>query len=975
MADATRGTLVNPSGNVFDINGGTTAGGVNLFHSFSQFTVGTGDTANFNGPASIQNIISRVTGGTGSTIDGTVASSIAGANLYLVNPAGILFGPNASISVDGSFHATTAGFLGFQDGSKFFVDPASASSLSAAPVTSFGFLTASPGPITVDSTSIQSAPAGTISIVGGQITLGAADGSAPAYVLAPNGVDPGGNIIPSSIRIASVAAPGEGRLGANGTTDVSSFSKLGTVRLQGNSFIDGGNVVIRGGRVEFRDATVLPGAFSIFGQAPPPDGGVVDIAATDSIDIQGTALDPFFGAPTGVLVFAGMDPSLPAARVPDVKLAAPSINMSGPSGVTLNRFAEGAAGTVSLDADTVNISQGASVSLVNAFTGGGGLLRVTAREVLLDGTGSDSFTGFAAQAVLNPAYLSTSIDPALTFATSGSIEVNASEQLTLRGGAEISTDSRSFGPSGDISLAVGNTDIDASKVAAQSSFAGDSGNVSLTATGRVTLSGGSVVSAATFGGGNGGTVRVSAAQQISITGERSGIASQTTPLPAADLNAFAELFLGPGAGFADLATALGLAPDADMFAVLRALNDFGLTAIPADQLAPGDGGAIDLATPALAISGLNAAIDSSTASDGDAGNVNIQANTVNVGAGATIGSRTGIPDLATGQLFVGTGRAGNVNVTAASQVSVAGEGATISTDTRGVGDAGNVAITTDGLQLTAGGRVSSRSSAGRAGNVNISATGTATIAGTDTTVSTDTSGAGNAGNVEIGAYHLLLADGARVSSSSTGTGLAGDIRITLGDSLEINGGAIATEAITSDGGNITITAPRLVDLINGRITTSVGSGQGNGGNILIDPNFVVVGPNSQIIANAFGGAGGNIDIITDFLIVSADSTISASSVLGVDGFVRTTAPDSDVSAGLAVLPGTYLDAASKLQAGCGAARAGQSSLNQVGRGGLPADPGSYLSSPIDSQATQDSSAMYQSPYLEALADSALNCTL
>jgi large exoprotein involved in heme utilization and adhesion len=102
--------------------------------------------------------------------------------------------------------------------------------------------------------------------------------------------------------------------------------------------------------------------------------------------------------------------------------------------------------------------------------------------------------------------------------------------------------------------------------------------------------------------------------------------------------------------------------------------------------------------------------------------------------------------------------------------------------------------------------------------------------------------------------------------------------------------------------------------------------------------------NSQVIANAFGGPGGNIRIIAGQLIADPATTISASSALGIDGAVNIDAPDTDVSAGLAVLPVAYLDASSLLRAGCGAARAGLSSLVEVGRGGLPPDPGGYLPS-------------------------------
>ena len=101
---------------------------------------------------------------------------------------------------------------------------------------------------------------------------------------------------------------------------------------------------------------------------------------------------------------------------------------------------------------------------------------------------------------------------------------------------------------------------------------------------------------------------------------------------------------------------------------------------------------------------------------------------------------------------------------------------------------------------------------------------------------------------------------------------------------------------------------------------------------------------SQIIANAFGGPGGNIDIAAGQLITDPASVIEASSALGIDGNVNIDAPNPDVGSNLVVLPDTFLDVARLLQANCGAARAGLSSLVAVGRGGLPADPDGYLPS-------------------------------
>src|SRR5262249_5222986 len=96
VLDGKFGTSGSLSGPNYDINSslGRIVGN-NLFHSFSQFNLSAGDVATFSGPANIQNILTRVTGGSASSIDGTIRSTINGANFFLINPSGIIMGPNA----------------------------------------------------------------------------------------------------------------------------------------------------------------------------------------------------------------------------------------------------------------------------------------------------------------------------------------------------------------------------------------------------------------------------------------------------------------------------------------------------------------------------------------------------------------------------------------------------------------------------------------------------------------------------------------------------------------------------------------------------------------------------------------------------------------------------------------------------------------------------------------------------------------
>jgi len=106
------GTVVTPQGNRFDINGGTQSG-TNLFHSFDQFGLSEGQIANFLSNPQISNILGRVVGGDPSIINGLIQVTGGNSNLFLMNPAGIVFGRGASLNVPASFTATTATGIGF----------------------------------------------------------------------------------------------------------------------------------------------------------------------------------------------------------------------------------------------------------------------------------------------------------------------------------------------------------------------------------------------------------------------------------------------------------------------------------------------------------------------------------------------------------------------------------------------------------------------------------------------------------------------------------------------------------------------------------------------------------------------------------------------------------------------------------------------------------------------------------------------
>ncbi|MGH8594366.1 MAG: filamentous hemagglutinin N-terminal domain-containing protein [Gammaproteobacteria bacterium] len=119
-----------------------------MFHSFGQFSVGTGDIANFTNETALatENILSRVTGGSPSEIFGTLQTTgFPGADLYLLNPSGVLFGPTASLNVEGGFHLSTADFIRLSDGVRFdAMSSPNDALLTTAPPEAFGFLGENP---------------------------------------------------------------------------------------------------------------------------------------------------------------------------------------------------------------------------------------------------------------------------------------------------------------------------------------------------------------------------------------------------------------------------------------------------------------------------------------------------------------------------------------------------------------------------------------------------------------------------------------------------------------------------------------------------------------------------------------------------------------------------------------------------------------------------------------------------------------
>jgi filamentous hemagglutinin family protein len=271
------GTTVTSHGHTTQITGGIRPGnGANLFHSFNQFSIGPGETAQFQNTTptlTTINILSRVTGGNPSSIFGTIDTmSYPGANFFLMNPAGIVFGPTATLHVGGSVAFTTADYLRLAEGhgshsGVFHAASTEMSLLTSAPVTAFGFLNSNPAAIAVQGSTLTVQPGESISLLGGNHGFTYINPHTGATATVPDGVTvTGGRLVASDgqVSIASVASRGEilaKDLHQTGNINGHTFTTLGPLRISQQSSIDirgesGSSIRIRGGHLVIDSSTL-----------------------------------------------------------------------------------------------------------------------------------------------------------------------------------------------------------------------------------------------------------------------------------------------------------------------------------------------------------------------------------------------------------------------------------------------------------------------------------------------------------------------------------------------------------------------------------------------------------------------------------------------------------------------------------------------------------------------------------------------
>ena len=301
--------------------------GRNLFHSFLRFNVHKEQSATFTGPPTVENIVSRVTGGEASSIDGNIRSTIPGVNLFLLNPNGVMFGPNASLSIGGSFHVSTADELRFADGGVMSTHLGGESSFSVAPPVAFGFVREQPAAITVDRSTLRVQTGRTLSIVGGDIT--AAGGSLQA---------PGG-----TLALVSLAASGEVPIGeAIQGMELDTIDAFGDIQLSeallSTSGAGGGMIVIRGGNLTV-DQTVVTADNT--GNIDSPGVGI-DIEVADDLTVT-----------NGEFIRSGV---LGGGRAGDIRVRANRVTISDNARIVSLNISRGESGDIVIEAaDSVSV--------------------------------------------------------------------------------------------------------------------------------------------------------------------------------------------------------------------------------------------------------------------------------------------------------------------------------------------------------------------------------------------------------------------------------------------------------------------------------------------------------------------------------------------------------------------------------------------------------------------------------------------
>nr|WP_242026983.1 filamentous hemagglutinin N-terminal domain-containing protein [Phormidium tenue] len=897
-------------GSEADLIEGGALRGSNLFHSFLEFNVDPGQRLYFANPAGVESILSRITGNNPSAIFGTLGVDGA-ADLFLINPNGLVFGETATLDIQGSFYASTAEAISMGDGVYSATAPEQSSLLTVNPSALFSnYLSESSGNIesrallaagenlTLAANQLdlqrQVAAGGDLTLLGNTVQIRDAV-NAPFVGFAGGDLLVQGN---EQVDIVALSHPDSG-LYSYGDMVLRSQNPVGgdahywsggnftveTLNGSGGSLYSPIDPIIRSrGDVSFdtyvgSSLHILAGGSVALGTAlitaPDPgvlgndflretirlsDGTVVEVdgGAQPTLDVRaGVSLEMFGTAPLELITGLGdtdifLGALLPTNSPSSAEITIGDVFINAPNGLVLltNQYQP----NNTLTEGNINITgegffgNGINTSRANEQ---GGTVYLDARNNILV---TNSF-----------------IDTTSTGAV-GNIVINAADTI-LFDGADGS----------------GVTGVFANLVAGGE---GTGGNVRINAN-NLEISNGAQITALVFGDGQGGDVKFNIRDTVRLIGSNpiNGIAGGV-------FSGIAPNGEGGGGNIQIAARNLEIIDGA----VLSA-STFGL----------GNAGSVNLTLTeqvhiagSSPISGFPSSILSSVepTGQGTGGGIQINTKNLNIVDGARIG--TGV---------FGTGDAGDIFLTVAEIAQIAGfdtvsgrsSGIFSSVDPTGVGNGGNIRLTAANVQVLDGAQLNTSSSGlGNAGNVILNGANLirfarfnpilGNVSGAFSNI--ESTGEGTGGNVQISGQVLEVLDGAELSASTFGIGDAGSVILNISDLTRFEGtriGGFSSGAFSrvesagvGSGGNVEITT-RTIEVLNGALLDASTFGLGNAGSVTLNVAGLARFSGSNPIAGIASGAsssvqptgigtGGNLQITAGTLDISGGATLSASTL-------------------------------------------------------------------------------------------------
>ena len=899
------------------IIGGASAGS-NLFHSFSDFNVGELQRVYFANPAGIDTILSRVTGESDSNIFGTLGVEGA-ADLFFMNPNGIVFGENAALDIKSSFYATTASELLFGRNESFSaVSPKSPSSVLIVSPSAFLFSQNEPAAIENRSVAVSRLdPFVDLETFG----LRVPDGQSLSLI--------GGDINVISGGLVAVS----------GRINVGGLAEEGAVQL---SFANGSPSLEFPEDVPLSDVNITDGS----GLFVAGDGSGEVAVYSGNLYLSNAS-----SITAGILNSADGTGNIPG----DISLSSiENLVVENGSSVfnTVRGGGKGDSGNVSLGARQIVISEGSQVGVLTFGEGDTGSVEVQALEsVTLDGGETGNLTGLFTQ---------TNTD---TNNSSGNIRLST-RSTEIKNGAQVNSITFGQGNSGDIEIeSLESTNISASGAFSSGVFAnvgfganGDSGSISIESK-NLEISDGAELNTSTFGVGNSGDIDIEVVGNITVSGfNRSSIESDigsSAEGDGGDINIrAATISLQDGATIGAVTSGVGdtgdinITTDGDIR--VEGLSDTRFTTLILNRVsggAEGEGGDINISSGGSFLMTNAAQISAITEGLGDSGDVLIEARDnvslinssifTEVSDGEVSGSTGGIGDagditIRTGNLLLSDGsqlrldtenegNAGNAFILAEDSITITGEGpgsgpnrasivfsaisstveedavgeggnidittgrleindGFISTETLSQGGAGDITIIVDSLNANDGAQVlASTSGTGNSGLISIDAQGDVVFRGRDSSDFPSGLFSGIEGNVgeaqdrssqgiKLTARSLVISDRAQFSSSTRGNGDAGDIVINVSEDLSLSNSLIIAEVSENvgrgSGGSIIINAG-VLELANGSFLLADTENVGDAGSILIETSKGIIlsgrdsdNTPSQITATVEGNAVG-----------------------------------------------------------------------------------------------------------------------